>query len=137
MKANTYRLGIDEYHIIQAAKPTDRFINNDEVVDDLLDQITDEVEHFSADGAYDETPVYDKLLTHSPKASVVIPPAKKAVVERGANEMRNRNVYEIKANGRMAWQKYHNWRTMHARKMPYQKQEFMIGCGVLQQRHSP
>ena len=141
--------GIDEYHIIQAATLTDRFTNDDEAIDDLLEQITDEVAHFSADGAYDETPVYDKLLRHSPAASVVIPPAKNAVVKHGANEMRNRNVYEIAANGRMAWQQYHNYgqrnyselgvqrykrilgRAMHARKMPCQKQEFIIGCGVL------
>lgn len=63
--------------------------------------------------------------------------------------MRNRNILEIQENGRMAWQRYHDYgqrnyselgvqrykrilgRAMHARKMNRQKQEFMIGCGVL------
>lgn len=63
--------------------------------------------------------------------------------------MRNRNLTEISANGRMNWQRVRNYgqrnyselgiqrykrilgRAMHARKMPNQKQEFMIGCGVL------
>lgn len=63
--------------------------------------------------------------------------------------MRNLNVYEIAANGRMAWQQYHNYgqrnyselgvqhykrilgRGMYSRKLPNQKQEFMIGLGVL------
>jgi hypothetical protein len=63
--------------------------------------------------------------------------------------MRNRNILEIKESGRMAWQREHNYgqrnyselgiqrykrilgRAMYAREMSRQKQEFMIGCGVL------
>ena len=140
--------GIDGNHYIQAAVLTDRFTHDDEVVDDLLGQINSEVDHFTADGAYDESPVYDKLLAHSPSSNIVIPPAKNAVVNSNAHEMRNRNIWEIKENGRMAWQRYHNYgkrnyselgvqrykrilgRAMHARKMSRQSQEFMIGCGV-------
>ena len=66
-----------------------------------------------------------------------------------ANGMRNRNILEISENGRMNWQKERSYgqrnyselgvqrykrilgRAMHARKMPRQKQEFMIGCGIL------
>ena len=141
--------GIDENHYIQAATLTDRFTHDDEVVDDLLSQIDREVEHFSADGAYDESPVYDKLAAHSPSANIVIPPAKNAVINSRAHEMRNRNIGEIKDSGRMAWQQANNYgqrnyselgvqrykrilgRAMHAREMSRQKQEFMIGCGVL------
>tara|TARA_R100001591_G_scaffold116652_1_gene134117 strand:- start:17 stop:994 length:978 start_codon:yes stop_codon:yes gene_type:complete len=141
--------GIDENHYVQTAILTDRFTHDDEVVDDLLDQINNKVEHFTADGAYDESPIYDKLLAHSPDADIVIPPAKNAIINPNANTMRNRNILEIVENGRMAWQKDRNYgqrnyselgvqrykrilgRAMHARKMPNQKQEFMIGCGVL------
>lgn len=75
--------------------------------------------------------------------------AKNAVVNSKAHQMRNRNIGEIKENGRMAWQRHHNYgqrnyselgvqrykrilgRAMHAREMDRQKQEFMIGCSVL------
>ena len=141
--------GIDENHIIQAAILTDRFAHDDGVIDDLLGQIHDEVEHFSADGAYDETPVYDKLLAHSPAADIVIPPAKNAMFNPQANMMRNRNILEIAVYGRMASQKERRYgqrniselgiqrykrilgRAMHARKFERQQQELMIGCGIL------
>ena len=63
--------------------------------------------------------------------------------------MRNRNIQEIKAHGRMAWQKNRTYgrrnlselamlryqkilgNAMHARDFERQKQEVMIGCGVL------
>jgi hypothetical protein len=63
--------------------------------------------------------------------------------------LRNRNIQEIKKNGRMAWQKNREYGrrnlselamlryqkilgdTMHARDFDRQKQEAMIGCGVL------
>jgi Transposase DDE domain len=114
--------GIDENHYIQAAMLTDRFTTDDEVVDDLLDQID---------------------------ADVVIPPAKNALIGHNAHPMRNRNVAKINANGRINWQRARNYgqrnyselgvprykrilgRAVHARIMPNQKQEFMIGCGVL------
>jgi hypothetical protein len=34
------------------------------MVEGLLEQITDSSDHFSADGAYDETPVYDAVTAH-------------------------------------------------------------------------
>ena len=141
--------GIDENHYIQAAILTDRFTHDDEVVDDLLAQIDKKVDQFTGDGAYDESPVYDQMMAHSPGADVVIPPAKNAVINSEANAMRNRNILEIDEQGRMAWQKERKYgqrnyselgvqrykrilgRAMHARKMSNQKQEFMIGCGVL------
>lgn len=95
--------GIDGDHYIQAATLTDRFTPDEEVVGDLLAQIDKEVEHFSGDGAYDESPVYEQMLAHSPNADVVIPPAKNAVITPSGNQMRNRNIGEIEMNGRMAW----------------------------------
>ena len=89
------------------------------------------------------------MLAHSPKADVVIPPAKNAVINRRAHALRNRNIAEISAIGRMSWQKERHYgqrnyselgiqrykrilgRAMHVRKMPNQEQEFMIRCGVI------
>jgi len=141
--------GIDENHYIQAAMLTDRFTTDDEVVDDLLDQIDTDVTQFTGDGAYDSSIVYSSMMRHSPNADVVIPPAKNALIGLNAHPMRNRNIAEINANGRMKWQRARNYgqrnyselgvqrykrilgRAVHARIMPNQKQEFMIGCGVL------
>lgn len=141
--------GVDENHYIQAATLTDRFTHDDETVDDLLGQIDGEIKHITGDGAYDETPVYDKLSAHSPAADIVVPPAKNAVINCDSNTMRNRNILEIALLGRMQWQRLRRYgqrnyselgiqrykrilgRAMHARKMPRQKQEFMIGCGIL------
>ena len=50
----------------------------------------------SPDGAYDESPVYDKLSAHSPSSNIVIQPAKNAVVNSKAHQMINRNIWEIK-----------------------------------------
>ena len=44
----------------------------------LLEQIIDKIDHFSADGAYDETAVYDAVTTHSPVVDVVVPPRSNA-----------------------------------------------------------
>jgi hypothetical protein len=141
--------GIDENHIIQAAKLTDRFTADEEVVVDLLAQIDEDVGQYTGDGAYDKASVYNHILAHSPKTDVVIPPAKNSVISSRSHDMRNRNIAEIAANGRMAWQQERCYgqrnyselgiqrykrilgRAMHARKMPNQEQEFMIGCGVL------
>ena len=141
--------GIDENHYIQAAMLTDRFTTDEEVVDDLLYQIYADVAQFTGDGAYDTSFVYQSMLRHSPNADVVIPPAKNALIGLNAHPMRNRNVAEIDANGRMNWQRARNYgqrnyselgvqrykrilgRAMHSRVMSNQKQEFMIGCGVL------
>ena len=104
---------------------------------------------FTADGAYDETPVYNAITGHSPDVDVVIPPRSNAVLNKKAAAMRNRNIQEIKAYGRMAWQKIRQYGRrnlselgvqryqrilgymMHARRIERQKKEAMIGCGVI------
>jgi len=80
---------------------------------------------------------------------VVIPPRSNAVLNKNAAAMRNRNIQEIKGNGRMQWQKkrqygrrnlselgvqrYHRilGYSMHARAIERQRQEAMIGCGMI------
>ena len=80
---------------------------------------------------------------------VVIPPRSNAVLHKKAAAMRNRNIQEIKEYGRMAWQKIRQYGRrnlselgvqryqrilgymMHARSIERQKQEAMIGCGVI------
>ena len=119
--------GIDENHIIQAAILTDRFAHDDGVIDDLLGKIHDEVHHFSADGAYDEIPVDDKLLAHSPAVDIAIPPAKNAMFNPQANMMRNRNILEIAVYGRMAWQKERRYGRRNISELGIQRYKRILG----------
>ena len=84
---------------------TDRFTHDDTQVEPLLEQISDSIDHFTGDGAYDEKPVYDAVTAHSPNADVVIPPRSNAVENDTAAPLRNRNIREIEEQGRMGWQK--------------------------------
>jgi hypothetical protein len=150
-KASWRKLHIasNQDHYIEACTLTDRFSHDDQQVDALLEQIKTPIDQFTGDGAYDETPVYDALTAHSPLVDIVIPPRSNAVENDKAHPLRNRNIIEIKATGRMTWQKNRGYGqrnyselgvqrykrllgdTMHARDFVRQKQEAMLGCGVL------
>ena len=142
-------VAINQGHYIEACDLTDRFSNDDQSVEPLLSQITDKIDHFSADGAYDNKPVYDAVVNHSHSADVVIPPRSGSVVTESGAKLRNRNIDEIKTFGRMQWQRNREYGrrnlselgvqryqkilgdTLHSREICRQKQEAMIGCGVL------
>lgn len=144
-----FHAGVNQSHYIEACVLTDRFDQDDQQVEALLEQIIDPIDHFSGDGAYDKSPAYQAIINHSPEADVVIPPREDAVLNAKAAALRNRNIQEIKKNGRMAWQKNRQYGrrnlaelamlryqkilgdTMHARDFERQKMEAMIGCGVL------
>lgn len=142
-------IAVNQDHYIEACELTDRFNHDDKSVESLLDQIPEHIDHFTADGAYDETPVYDAVISHSLNVDVVIPPRANAIVSDDASLMRNRNIQEIKEHGRMQWQERHNYGarnnselsiqrykrilgdSLHSREIERQKQEAIIGCGVL------
>ena len=142
-------LAINQDHYIEACVLTDRFSHDDQQVKALLGQIDDSIDHFSGDGAYDETPVYDAVIEHSPNADVVIPPRSTAVESNKSAPQRNQNIAEIEELGRMQWQKEREYGrrnyselgvqryqktfgdTMHAREFSRQEQEAMIASGAL------
>ena len=142
-------IGVDDNHYIQGAVLTDRFVRDSSVVDGIADQITIPVGHCSADGAYDKNPVYNTLSSHFPEADIVIPPDSDAVYSKNSHQERNHNILRIAIVGRMQWQKERNYgqrnyselaiqrykrilgNTMQSRELERQKQEAMIGCGVL------
>ena len=127
----------------------DRFSHDGPQVEPLLEQINDIIDHFLGDGAYDEAPVYDAVINHSPAVDVVVPPRSNAVLTDKAAVLRNRKIQEIKDHGRIGWQKTRQYGrrnlsklgiqryqcilggSMHARDFFNQKQEAMIGCDVL------
>jgi len=142
-------VGVNQNHYFEACELTNRFTHDDQQVKPLLAQINEPIDHFSGDGAYDETPIYEAIITHSPNVDVVIPPRSNAVLNDNSAAMRNRNIQEIGVIGRMAWQKTRQYGrrnlselgvqryqkilgdSLHAREITRQKQEAMIGCGVI------
>jgi len=142
-------IAVDDKHIIQAAALADRFVSDDSVVVELVEKIDVGVDFVTADGAYDSDAVYKMLSTQFPDANIIMPPNCNAVYQSHHHEQRNRNRQEIKTFGRMNWQRVRNYRKrnyselaiqrykkilgnqLHARKLPRQKNEAMIGCGIL------
>lgn len=74
-----------------------------------LQEVDGPIDHFTADDAYDENAVYEKVCEHSPAADVVIPPDRNAVYSDKNSEQRNRNILEIMLFGRMIWQRFRKY----------------------------
>jgi hypothetical protein len=142
-------IAVNGNHYVVSSSLTDRFVNDSQEVSGLLKQIDSPIDNFTADGAYDEKAVYEKVREHSPAADIVIPPDRNAVYSDNNNGQRNRNILEIMLFGRMMWQRIRKYgkrnyselaiqrykrilgNTMQAREFVRQKQESIIGCGVL------
>ena len=74
----------------------------------LLDQVTDPIASFTADGAYDQDRVYEAVTERHPDAAVVVPPRSTATLSASAGTAptrRDQHIQEIAAHGRMGWQK--------------------------------
>jgi hypothetical protein len=74
----------------------------------LLDQVTDPIASFTADGAYDQERVYKTVAEHAPGAAVIVPPRSSAVPSgcaETAPTQRDQHILDIAKHGRMAWQK--------------------------------
>ena len=120
---------------------------------DLLDQVDGPVALFLADGAYDGEPTSDLLAARfGSKIEVTIPPPKNAILSPNPAQnpsIRDRHIADIRAHGRMAWQKssgYNQrnrgetqmgrWKTvigpkLKTRTIENQKTEAKIGVRVL------
>ena len=142
-------IAVDTEHVIHACILTDRFISDEAVVPNLLEQIDEEIEHVTADGAYDKGPVYNAVSEKFPNAEIIIPPDSDAVYNKTNHPQRNRNLQEITTFGRMNWQRARDYgrrnyselciqrykrmlgNQMHSREFSRQETEAMIGCGAL------
>ena len=142
-------IAVDDSPIIHGATLTDRFVSDDQAVPELVSQIEVDVQQVTADGAYDKNPVYDALSEKFIEADIIIPPDSDAVYNKDSHLQRNRNFQEVQTFGRMNWQRARNYgkcnnselsiqryktilgNQMHARELSQQKNEAMIGCGVL------
>jgi hypothetical protein len=102
-------IGVDaESGEIVAIELTGKEIDDAARTGALLDQITDPVASFTADGAYDQDRVYEGVAEHAPDAAVIVPPRSTAVPSAAAETaptQRDHHIQEIAKRGRMGWQK--------------------------------
>ena len=92
---------------IVAATLTDHDVDDASQVGGLLDQIDGPLGTFLADGAYDQSGVYEAVDQRHPGAAVVVPPRSTAVPSDAAQTeptQRDRHLLAIADGGRMAWQ---------------------------------
>jgi hypothetical protein len=85
---------------------TDQDLGDASQVKPLLDQIDRPIGQFTADGAYDGTPIYEAVTNHSADAAIVIPPRANAIERTGEKPFgqRGRHIAVISGEGRMKWQ---------------------------------
>jgi hypothetical protein len=111
-KRRTWRklhLGVDEATgEIVAMVVTTNDVADGQVLEDLLEQIDDEVEQVSTDGAYDHRHCYDEIDARGAKA--VIPPRKDAKIWQHGNSkdkphQRDENLRSIRKHGRKRWKR--------------------------------
>lgn len=115
-KRRTWRklhLGVDESTgEILGVMVTTNDIHDGKVLGDILEQIEDEIEQVSADGAYDHRHCYDKIAQRGAKP--VIPPREDAVIWQHGNRNapphpRDENLRYIRKHGRKKWKRDANY----------------------------
>jgi hypothetical protein len=134
---------------IIAHRLTDQDTGDPSQVEPLLDQINGEIGRFTADGAYDGSPIYGAVLQHSAIARIVIPPRGTAAEGIGPPNQRDRHIRAIANDGRLKWQAATGYgkrslietaigrykgligRRLRARSFAAQQTEVAIGCAVL------
>lgn len=142
-------IAINENYQVLACELTTPEVGDTTAVPDLLAQIETTFETFIGDGAYDGEPVSQAVLEKEPKAKVVIPPPKRAVLSTAGDTQRDQHLQTIEQQGHMAWQREtgYNLRSlvelsiqrykrifgniMKARKLPQQKTEAWISVFAL------
>ena len=85
---------------------TDQHTDDPSQVSPLLDQVDEEIDKVTADGAYDGAPTYQTIAQYGDDIEVVIPPRKTAVPGTGSNSpnQRDHHLDMITKEGRLAWQ---------------------------------
>ncbi len=111
-KRRTWRklhLGIEpDSGEIEAVALTPNSIDDARMVEPMLSQIDQPIDHLAADGSYDKRKVYDSLNCHRPDTRVLIPPRKNAHIWQHGNTQaerlkRDENLRAIRKLGRKAW----------------------------------
>jgi hypothetical protein len=93
---------------IEAVELTENSVDDARMVEPMLCQIEQPIDHLAADGAYDKRKVYDSLNRRAPDAKVLIPPRKNAHIWQHGNSRverlkRDENLRIIRKLGRKTW----------------------------------
>lgn len=93
---------------IEAVELTENSVDDAKMVEPLLQQIDQPIDHVAGDGSYDKRKVYDSLNRHAPEAEVLIPPRKNAHIWQHGNTQaerlkRDENLRAVRKLGRKAW----------------------------------
>jgi hypothetical protein len=155
-KRRTWRklhLGVDEQTgEILAMMVTTNDVGDGQMLSDLLEQIEDEIEQVSADGAYDQKQCYDAVRER--EANAAIPPRRGAKIWHHGNRKaerhnRDENLRRVRKVGRKAWKQESNYHrrsisettmfrfktilggSVRSRKFDNQAVELFIKCAAL------
>ena len=93
---------------IVATELTEKDVDDAARTGALLDQISDPIASFTADGAYDQDRVYAAVAERHPDAAVIVPPRSTAALSASAETAPTRRDQHIQVSamhGRMGWQK--------------------------------
>jgi transposase len=92
--------------MIVAQVLTDQHTDDPSQLEPLLDQVDEQIDKVTADGAYDGVPTYELIAQHGDNIEVVIPSRKTAVpgMESSLPSQRDRHLDMINKEGRLAWQ---------------------------------
>ena len=146
-------IGVDDEGFIVAAELTASSGDDACTLPDLLDQIEDPIRRFTADGAYDDRSIYDRVGAAGTEDMVIVIPPRRTAVSAGPTEgpwgQRETALERIHTVGRRAWQKESGYRqqgrvengffryksmvggSLRARNSDAQTREAMIGCHIL------
>jgi hypothetical protein len=111
-KRRTWRklhIGADpESGEIEAVALTENNVSDADMVEPMLKQIDQPIDHFAGDGSYDKRKVYNSLNRHAPQAEVLIPPRKNAHIWQHGNTQaerlkRDENLRAVRKLGRKVW----------------------------------
>lgn len=153
-KWRKFHLTIDrDSHAIIAQELTESDISDDAVVPQMLEDIEQEITHFSADTAYDTNEIYDAITSkHGNNVTIAIPPRPNAALSANYNKSptkRDHNILFVEEYGKYRWQDYsdYNYRALaetgmfryqaliseqlFSRRFTAQKVEARIACRVL------
>ena len=140
---------VDDKQFIGAALLTESIVSDSQVVSELIEPLDDTVGQVIADGAYDNRLIYEQLTDKFGEIDIIIPPRSSAVYHQDNHFQRNNSLQQIKTFGRIAWQRVRGYgqrnkvelaiqrykkilgNTLRARENSRQKNEAIIGCGIL------
>jgi hypothetical protein len=145
-------IGVDENGRILASNVTDGHEHDPSQVPSLLTQLDREIERFVGDRIYDQEVVYEAVDHHSPRAEVIVPPRKDAVLSNNSTSVpskRDRHIAEIQSKGWSDWKRqsgyylqshaenaFYRYKKiiggrLRAKNYDARKRETEIGCAIL------